>query len=201
MTGYKFLLITWLILDFTTQSFSQKNDSNPLMLFFQNNYDSTIIYNATSSWHPEPSYSIVAKKLDRVYFFTYKSPYTWTSGRTFPGELIKKFMTEQSLYEATQPDTNRYFVPFEVNYDRRSDYWREITSYEIWQAKEVVEAPGGCDEEDGGTDTFYLITGKQIKTLSYYSPDFYETCRSTNIYRQTAIKTRKALEAAFSSCR
>jgi hypothetical protein len=183
-----------------TTSAQQAQGTNPLILFFQSNFDSTLIHNSWSSWHQEPNYRIVAKKDDKVYFFTYRSPYAWTSGRSFPGQLMHKFMEDQLRFERTKPDTNRYFLPVFVQFEKRMEFWENINRYKIWNAQEVQYEPGGCDVDDGRTDTFYLIIEKFVRILEFYSPDFYETCKTPNVHRQTAIQTRKAFERAFDTC-
>ncbi len=83
----------------------------PMFLFLQNNFDSTIIFIPGSQWITPEDYFIIAKKGEQVYLFTYKSPYRKALGIKYPTPIREKFFREDSIYDFSVPDTNRFFLP------------------------------------------------------------------------------------------
>lgn len=172
------------------------NEKTPLHQFFKNNYDSTIIFFGWSSWNISPNYCIIAKKDSNVYYFTYTSPYRSVIGFNYPG-LSNKFMNEELLFQKTTPDTNRYFLPVKFDYIVRNKYWIEINSFDIWSLTDNIPESKKCFSNDTGEDTYYLITKKDIKILSFYDAEYFEECDSKNINRQNEIKTRNFILNIF----
>jgi hypothetical protein len=83
----------------------------PLHVFFQQQYDSTVVYHRGSSWNNAPNYLIVAMHRGGGDAFTYASPYRDGLGHYYPGQLTGHFSHEDARFRATRPDTNRYLVP------------------------------------------------------------------------------------------
>ncbi len=169
----------------------------PLHDFFKSNFDSTIIYYRWSSWFPYPNYYIISKKDSSVYYFTYKSQYSKFKGLYYPADLHKKFSQEELKFKLTTPDTNRYFLPVYIHFVDRHMFWSRINSFHIWNIKETNENNTGCDIDDGGSDTYYLITNKGIEVKTFYAADFYEGCKPGNVYLINEIKTRDTILKAF----
>lgn len=172
-------------------------DTTPLHSFFKANFDSVIIYNQWSSWHPYPNYYILAKKDSVIYYFTYKSAYSRIQGLSFPADLSKKFMQEEGTFKATIPDTNRYFLPVYIYYAKRNLFWSQINRFNVWSFKEVEECSNECEVDDGDFDTYYLITKQGIATKTFYAADFYETCKPSNINRINEIELRNTILKIF----
>jgi len=66
------------------------------------------------------------------------------------------------------PNTNRYFLPYYIEYYLINEYWKNINSYNIWNIKDdadVINKPSKkCSDIDDGLDeTYYLITPTKIK--------------------------------------
>jgi len=165
--------------------------STPLHAFFQADYDSTIIYQSSSSSNESPNYLIIAKHKERVYFFTYVSPYRGTPGGYYPGNLIAKFSREEQRFRHTTPDTNRYFLPKPISPSTLLHSWRQLQPHQFWTIKDDQasrQANDNCVVEHGGEHTFYLIDKKGVKVLSFYAPDFFEACRGKDLGRQRAIQ-------------
>ena len=191
------LLIVLLIFCNSNLLAQMYNDTSPLHNFFKNNFDSTIIYNKWSSRYPYPNYFIIAKKGSSVDYFTYKSPYYKAQGRYYPADLHHKFMQEEGRFISTMPDTNRYFLPVYIHYPDRQLCWTQINSFGIWNCKEVNENISGCEIDDDGSDSYYLITKQAIEVKTFYAADFYELCKPGNINRINEIKTRKTILKFF----
>ncbi|OUJ72805.1 hypothetical protein [Hymenobacter crusticola] len=172
--------------------------STPLHLFFQANYDSTIIYQSSSSWYESPNYLIIAKQKERIYFFTYRSPYLGTAGVNYPGKLTTSFSKQEQRFRSTTPDTNRYFLPKAIVPATLLRSWQLVRPHQLWALKDDQasgQATNKCVVDDGDENTFYLIDRKAIKTASFYAPDFFEACLGTDLGRQQAIATRDLLRA------
>ncbi|WP_276498073.1 hypothetical protein [Pontibacter litorisediminis] len=140
---------------------------------------------------------ILAKEKDKLYFFTYTSPYKNLFGRPFPGNLSQKFREEESKFDRTVPDTNRYFLPKRILHTTLSKHWDELQASKLWELKDdryTLKSIGSCMIEHGNTSTFYLITKGSVKVLSFYAPDFWEECLEKNINRQKAIEARDTFQ-------
>jgi hypothetical protein len=137
------------------------------------------MYHNWSSWYSAPNYLIVAKQKDKLYFFTYTSPYKNLRGRYFPGNLSQKFMEEENKFKRTVPDTNSYLLSKNIVQATLSKSWNELQAANLWKLKDdkhILKSTGNCMIEDGTTSTFYLINKAGVKVLNYYAPDFWEEC-------------------------
>lgn len=181
-------------------SAQQTTETNPLTTFFQTNFDSTIIYHNWSSWNPLPNYCIIAKKENGIFLFTYRSPYRPTFGHKFPSNLTEKFISEQQQFERTPVDTNRYFLPFQVElYDKRNT-WKYLNANRLWNLKNVDRTKKRCFTEDGLENTFYLITSGGKKILNFDESDLSQLCAPTFTDRPYVLSLTNQILATF-KCR
>lgn len=170
----------------------------PLHLFFQINYDSTIIYHNGSSWYNHPNYLILAKQKGTYYFFTYNSPYRGQFGRQFPGNLVKKFTLEEYKFQRISPDTNQYLLPRRISTQMLKPAWQSLPPRLLWTIKEDKEFKSSdCIIDDGEEHTFFLITKAAIKTARFDEPEYKEQCEGKNTYRQLAIKAIKTMRGVL----
>ncbi|UOQ54232.1 hypothetical protein [Hymenobacter cellulosivorans] len=170
--------------------------STPLHRFFQQHYDSTIIYHSGSSWNNSPNYLILAKHQNQVDFFTYTSPYRGTKGKYYPGQLTRKFAQEDQAFRTMVPDTNRYLLPQPVRPITLQQAWRQLDPGLLWQVKDDRETgnnAGTCVVEDADDNVFYLINRRTIRIASFYAPDFRQQCLGLDAGRQRALDARKVL--------
>ncbi|QJX47804.1 hypothetical protein HMJ29_12970 [Hymenobacter taeanensis] len=170
----------------------------PLHTFFQANYDSTIIYQSSSTRNNSPNYLILAKYQDKVYFFMYTSPYRVAEGRYFPGELSKKFAQGELAFSRMPPDTNRYLLPTTAAPTTLAHCWRNVAPSQLWQVRDDqrrLNPQGNCILEDGDENMFYLIDKRAIRTAYFYAPAYFEECEGKKLNRQLAIKAITALRA------
>ncbi|WP_132055676.1 hypothetical protein [Pseudocnuella soli] len=190
-----FSLMVWL-----SGSAQQTLITNPLTTFFQANFDSTIIYHNWSSWNPLPNYCIIAKKDNGTFLFTYRSPYHSTFGHKFPSDLTEKFIAEQLLFERTQVDTNRYFLPVQVDLDDKRNTWKYLNANRLWNLKNVDRIKKQCSIEDGLENTFYLITSGGTKILHFDESDLSQLCAPTFSDRQYVLTVTDQILVTF-KCR
>jgi hypothetical protein len=173
--------------------------STPLHRFFQQHYDSTIIWQSGSAWNNAPHYLILAKYKDQVYFFTYMSPYHERLGKYYPGGLAKKMALEDLRFRTTIPDTNRYLLPQNMLPRTLSQCWRQLNPSQLWTALQddlqAGSAAGKCGIDDGDDNVFYLLDRRTSKTAAFYAPAYWEECLGKDPNRQQAIRVRAALQA------
>lgn len=165
----------------------------PLEIFFQNNFDSTIIYHGFSSWYGAPNYFILSKKDNNIFYFTYSSRYRNAFGHKIPRGLDVKFMQEDSQFRWTIPDTNRYLEPVKILYSVRNKYWIDVNSYNIWKLNDNI-SQSQCNITDGSEDNYYLISKSGIKTLSFYEAS---ECSRKNINHLNELKTKEIILKIF----
>lgn len=198
------LLVSAALFVLTAQSAQAQSPRQitPLHHFFQANYDSTIIYHNWSSWYTAPHYLIFAKHREKLYFFTYISPYRKMQGRVLPGGLKELYSDEESKFQRTMPDTNRYLLPQYIGDKELQKYWKNLGTTELWKIRsDKLQEPATCVVDDGDENTFYFITKKEIKTENFYAPSLYEECAGKDRNRQKAIQASELLISILSAGR
>jgi hypothetical protein len=176
----------------------------PLHAFFQQHYDSTIVYHRGSSWNNAPNYIILAKHQGGVDAFTYASPYRDGIGHYYPGKLTSHFSQEDARFHATRPDTNRYLVPHAGNTAALRRTWQQLHTTQFWAVVGDSNRPNvteGCTIEDGDEYVFYFIDKRAIRVVSFYAPAEKEACVGHNTNRTQALATSQALRALILNAR
>jgi hypothetical protein len=178
--------------------------TTPLFTFFQQHFDSTVVYQSGSNWNTSPNYLILAKQQNQLAFFTYRSPYRNGLGQYFPGQLIQKFSQEEARFRATMPDTNRYLLPQGVVADSLRHGWQRLQPRHLWAMQGDAQArsvTGSCVVEDGEEMTFYLIDKKAMRSARFYAPAFLEACAGKDVSRQQAIRVSSTLQILLQQVR
>lgn len=179
-------------------SFMSQAQVTPLLhTFFQQNFDSTLIYQRSSTWNRSPDYLILAIYQNQLAFFTYRSPYRDILGRYFPGQLVQKFSQEESRFRATTPDTNRYLLPQPIAPEVLQRTWQSLKPAHLWSIREDEQArrvSGKCIVEDGEDVTLWFIDKKSIRSAHFYAPAFFEACAGKDISRQQAVQVIDTLQ-------
>ncbi|WP_201982785.1 hypothetical protein [Hymenobacter rubidus] len=145
-----------------------------------------------------PSYLILAKQKNQVYFFTYQSPYRQARGRYFPGNLVRHFAKQEAAFRAAVPDTNRYLLPGIVPPDTLRWHWLRLQPRQLWAIKgdgPNQPAAPNCAVDDGDYNTFFLIDQRAMKSATFYAPAYWEECAGKDPNRQRAIRTRGEFHA------
>ncbi|MBC6609917.1 hypothetical protein H8B15_03220 [Hymenobacter sp. BT507] len=176
---------------------SQAQVTTPLHTFFQQNFDSTIVYQSSSVWNESASYLILAIHHSRLAFFTYRSPYRNILGHYFPGQLVQKFSKEEARFRATTPDTNRYLLPQPIASDSLRYSWQSLKPVLLWSVQSDEQARrvlGKCVVEDGEDVTLWFIDKKSIRSARFYAPVFFEACAGKDAGRQQAIRVTNTLQ-------
>jgi hypothetical protein len=183
---------------------SQAQAPIPLHRFFQQHFDSTIVYQHGSNWNRSPNYLILASGQNQVEFFTYRSPYRDILGHYFPGQLVQKFSQEEARFRATTPDTNRYLLPQRVAAELLQSSWHSLQPAHLWAIQgdeQARRATGDCVLEDGEELTLYLIDKKAIRSAHFYAPAFFEACAGKDGGRQQVIQVSNTLQRLLQSVR
>lgn len=169
----------------------------PLFLFFQQHFDSTLVYQTSSVWHDGPDLLILAKQGREMYFFTYRSPYGGTASRYVPGKLDQQFRLRETQFYRTPPDTNQYLLPQPVPPLTLDQAWKSLHPTKIWRIRNSATHPPNvvCGVDDADTITLHLLTHTSARTISFYAPEYYEKCEGPDPNRQQVIRTGVVLHA------
>jgi hypothetical protein len=168
----------------------------PLLRFFQQNFDSTLVYESRASWYDAPNMLILAKQGKEVYFFTYRSPYSSTRGHFVPGGLTRNFSEQEARFRTTNPDTNQYLLLPEVNAVKLVQTWQKLHPRQLWKVRDADPHPTGqiCGVEDAETSILHFLTHTSSRSASFYAPDYYEQCEGKGFNRGQVIRTRNTLQ-------
>lgn len=180
----------------------QAQAMTPLHAFFQQHFDSTIVYQIGSNWNNSPNYLILAKHQSQLDFFTYRSPYRDALGHYFPGKLVQKFSWEETRFRTTTPDTNRYLLPQRVTVENLRRGWQTLNARQLWMIQGDEQArriTGNCVVEDEEEITLYLIDKKASRSARFYAPAFFEACAGKDVGRQQIIRASSTLQALLQS--
>jgi hypothetical protein len=181
---------------------SQAQAMTPLHAFFQQHFDSTIVYQSGSNWNNSPNYLILAKHQNRLDFFTYRSPYRDALGHYFPGKLVQKFSREETRFRTTTPDTNRYLLPQRVPAESLRRGWQTLNARQLWMIQGDEQArrtTGKCVVEEDEEITLYLIDKRASRSAHFYAPAFFEMCAGKDVGRQQVIRASSTLQALLQS--
>jgi hypothetical protein len=204
------MLGCWPLFVFSLLSFSSValtgygQASTPLHTFFQQNYDSTVIYQTGSNWNNSPNYLILAKHRQQLEFFTYTSPYRDVLGHYYPGRLAQQFGRADALFRVTIPDTNRYLLPQILPTATLTRAWRQLQAPLLWLVQDDQQASpitGNRMVEDGDENTFYFLDKKAIHVARFYAPAAKEIGAKKDPNRQQALKAIVALRTLLQNAK
>lgn len=177
---------------------------SPLHAFFQQHYDSTVVYHRGSSWNNAPNYIILAKHRGGVDAFTYANPYRDGLGHDYPGRLTGHFSQEDARFRTTRPDTNRYLMPRAGDPAALRRTWQQLHPARFWTVVGDDDRPGvagDCTVEDGEETVFYLLDKRAIRVVRFYAPAQQEACGGHDANRAQALTTSQVLQALIPSAR
>jgi hypothetical protein len=183
----KILLLSISIL-FGMIGYSQKivSVSNPLEKFFQENYDSTIIY---KSYNPNgnPIY-IIGKKDDTIYYYYYyKLKLEFPSKNIGPYNTLLEFRSRYVDFlrkrrkDNLDIDESFFWVLTE---NTKKSLWEKIQSENLWNFiddNSVELKSDFYDIVDGYASSFTLITKNKVMELSYFVPNTFSRIPKNHI--------------------
>ena len=139
---------------------SQTNDtiSNPLEKYFQDNYDSTIIYYLNSNTKENKKYYILSRKGDKLYYYLYDSVF-----------ISDRKNTDKNLdqYVKRNDKGNNYLhlIPSDTITNKES-FWSKIQEINLWN---IIDDKNDIEREDYKKKKFTSKGQKEIHTLIYKS--------------------------------
>jgi hypothetical protein len=139
---------------------SQTNDtiSNPLEKYFQDNYDSTIIYYLNSNTKENKKYYILSRKGDKLYYYLYDSVF-----------ISDRKNTDKNLdqYVKRNDKGNNYLhlIPSDTITNKES-FWSKIQKINLWN---IIDDKNDIEREDYKKKKFTSKGEKEIHTLIYKS--------------------------------
>ncbi|WP_421944578.1 hypothetical protein [Pedobacter sp.] len=181
----------------------QTKGITPMHKFFQKYADSTIIIEYdTDSYEPHP-YRIISRAGKSVNTFSYEPiDNSWktlsSSKKNFPTQLWYELLSRKTLYKNRQADINIFFNLVEINPDTSLRIWKDISKFKPWQLLDDKSYPECSNIAiDAGYSIMHLITKKEIKTLIYYAPYYYEEQCPGNKNRQGIVGIERLFEKNF----
>lgn len=154
------VLLLLILMFFGIVGYSQTNDtiSNPLEKFFQENYDSTIIYHLKSTKKENIKYYILSRKGDNFYYYLYNSVYLRDSINT--DKNLDQF--SKSIFEG---DNYLHLIPSDTITNKES-FWSKIQKINLWN---IIDDKNDIEREDYKKKKFTSKGQKEIHTLIYKS--------------------------------
>lgn len=178
--------------------YGQSKGITPMHKIFQQLADSTIIIEYSSQSSNPPSYKIISKSNDTVNAFTYlpsdttiKNFTKWPTG--MPKVLGMVLSIHKTSFNTMPANINIFFSIVPLSSDTTKKMWGNITKFKPWQLvddKSYPSCPPGKNyavATDGLYSIMHLITKKEIKTLIFYDPKYYEEQCPGNTNRITIV--------------
>ncbi|WP_316842169.1 hypothetical protein [Pedobacter gandavensis] len=181
----KFYLL-FLLVCFQLSVLAQKHKTvEPLYQFMQANADSTLVLEFTSSWFHFPEHYLLSKKGDTISCYTYKAPENIYSYGPTPAKISSAMYKFTMKILSVPLDVNQYFSSYTKNLEERKSFWNQLSILQPWALKDDSVEGEGCPAiphterippvvYDAGGVKITLITKKEIKTIDFYGPQFYE---------------------------
>ena len=138
--------------------FSQKYDtiSNPLEKFFQENYDSTIIYHLNSK--TKENYYILSRKGDKFYYYLCDS--VFISDRKNTDKNLDQYV------KRNDKGNNYLHLIYSDIITNKESVWDEIHRINLWN---IIDDKNDIEREDYKKKKFTSKGQKEIHTLIYKS--------------------------------
>jgi len=159
----------------------QTKGITPMHKFFEEFADSTIIIEyPTQSFEP-PSYKIISKKSGILNCFSYNAIdsgllklYNRKLVR-IPDTLRAFLQLKKNNFRNEPASINIFFNIVPLSSDTSKKMWLNISKFTPWQLLDDKSYPE-CSAVvmDASYSIMHLITKKEIKTLVYYAPYYYE---------------------------
>ena len=182
------ILLLSILMSFGMVGYSQKivSVSNPLEKFFQENYDSTIIY---KSYNPNDiQIYVIGKKDDTIYYYYYyKLKLEFPSKNIGPYNTLLEFrsryvdLLRKRRKDNLDIDESFFWVLTE---NTKKSLWEKIQSENLWNFiddNSVELKSDFYDIVDGYSSSFTLITINKVMELSYFVPNTFSRIPKNHI--------------------
>jgi len=186
----------------------------PMHKFFQQYADTTIIIEYANVPDGKPSsYKLITKTGSFVNAFSYNPVDTtyypaYKLKSSFPVVLWHMFSAKRTGFKNAPADINIFFNVVPIPQDTTKKLWLYIQKLSLWDMVDDSVFGRGCKGivdnfvNDGGSpEIIHLITKKEIKTLIFWSPAYYEKLCPGNKNRQVAIKIDEIIDKYFPKTR
>jgi hypothetical protein len=194
------------------EGYTNTRGVTPMHKFFQQYADSTLIIESANLADGMPSsYTLVSKTDGFVNIFNYKTnDTTWynlsKARKDFPIQLWHQLFGKKLMYKNQAADINIFFNYVQKPADTTKKMWQQIKDLNPWQLLDDKSYPTCPPDKlhaavvDGPYYILHLVTKKEIKTLIYYDPSFYEkeACPG-NKNRQAILKIYAIFDKYFNN--
>ncbi|WP_157263237.1 hypothetical protein [Pedobacter sp. R20-19] len=208
MTTKIILIFLWIL---PAASFGQSKGLGitPMHKFFQQYTDSTIIVEYSQVADGRPSfYRVISKTGDLVDAFKYEPVDTsyysvFKLKKSMPVVLWNMFTMKRTGFNHNSADINIFFNHVQIDTSLTKKLWQEITSFKPWRLVDDYTYGAECNgipaglTYDSGTWIMHLVTKKEIKTLCYLLPEYFEKQCPGNKNRQAAIRIEQLFKTYY----
>jgi len=147
----------------------------------QVNTDTAFVLQHESGRLEPPQYWVLSKKGDTVNAYKYGSSYIRNVLQ--PQAIRRKLLKTHEPQDIYDVGINRFFNVVAIEKNEVNRIWKTVMAEQPWNITDDSTDGYGCppvskgektDVFDAGTIKLFLITPKEIKTLKFYAPVFYE---------------------------
>ena len=140
--------------------YSQKYDtiSNPLEKFFQDNYDSTIIYHLNSNTKENKKYYILSRKGDKLYYYLCDSVFISDSKNTDKN-------LDQYVKSNDKGNNYLHLIPSD-SISNKESFWYEIQKINLWN---IIDDKNDIVREDYKKKKFTSKGEREVHSVIYKS--------------------------------
>lgn len=206
MKSIKHLLSSILVLLSFLSSNAQIRGITPLHKFMQVNADTTLMFEYESNWLGPPKYWLMSKKGDTTTAYIYDTAFK--NNNVLMPRSVRTAINKVNGHETWEKiEVNHFFKPVKTPEEFKGKIWGMLMSEQPWNIADDNVDGHGCpikgqnshEISDGGCIKLYLITAKEIKTLAFYAPGFYEEHCPGRKGRKSILKIEKIFNEFFKS--
>lgn len=199
---YYFLALALALFSFQSAR-AQSYGMTDLHKFMQVHADTTFMLTHESGWLLPPKYWLISKKGDTTTAYIYEVPFK--TNILMPNSIRRTLNKINGFNPMDKIEVNKFFRAFVTPAKYKGQIWKMLMNEKPWEIADDKVDGYGCPPEkngseifDGGTIKLYLITSKEIKTLSFYAPDYYEKECPGRKGRQSILRIDRLLGDLFS---
>lgn len=155
----KIFLLSILVF-FVISGYTQTNDtiSNPLEKFFQENYDSTIIYHLNSNLEQNKMHYILSRKGAKLYYYLYDSVYI-SDGKNMDKNV-------DQLVESNKEYNNYLHLILSDLITNNESIWHEIQKINLWN---TIDDKNDTERENYKKKKFKSKGEREVHNVIYKS--------------------------------
>jgi hypothetical protein len=203
MKNAKYIWLCLILCIIATTGFAQKQSFKATQNFLQQNADSTLIFSLTSNWMRPLKYFVISKKSDTITLYKYWPIYERRI--KMPKKMADTLSKLSNIPYDKMGGINADFQAVQASDKDLKKLWNTLMEQQPFTIADDKTDGEGCPVTNGWSDSIsdgggvelILITAKEIRTLSFYAPDFYHKICPGRKGRKAILEIQKLLTATF----